>query len=91
MVLGGFAPNEYMVCSVVMLAEMRRRTSLVDMYAKCGEIADSRKVFDGMRKRNIVTWTCIIAGYAWNGLGEEAISTFMVMKRCNIYANDLTM
>ncbi|KAG5544330.1 hypothetical protein RHGRI_016923 [Rhododendron griersonianum] len=61
------------------------------MYAKCGEIADSRKVFDGMRKRNIVTWTCIIAGYAWNGLGEEAISTFMVMKRCNIYANDLTM
>ncbi|CBI19104.3 unnamed protein product, partial [Vitis vinifera] len=51
-------------------------TSLVGMYAKCGEILDSRKVFDGMKKRNTVTWTSIIAGYARNGQGEEAISLF---------------
>lgn len=66
-------------------------TSLVDMYAKCGEIADSRKVFDGMRKRNTVTWTCIIAGYALNGFGKEAIRIFRVMKSRNIFANNLTM
>ncbi|KAK2978583.1 hypothetical protein RJ640_006702 [Escallonia rubra] len=66
-------------------------TSLVDMYAKCGEIEDSRYVFDGMRKRNTVTWTSIIAGYARNGLGEEAISLFRVMKRRKIHANNLTM
>ena len=28
---------------------------LVDMYAKCQEIANFRKVFDGMRKSNTVT------------------------------------
>ncbi|KAJ7965656.1 Pentatricopeptide repeat-containing protein [Quillaja saponaria] len=65
-------------------------TSLVDMYAKCGEIADSRLVFDGMRKRNTVTWTSIIAGYARTGHGEEALSLFRVMKRQNIYINKLT-
>ncbi|KAM7516871.1 hypothetical protein LguiA_006454 [Lonicera macranthoides] len=66
-------------------------TSLVDMYAKCGEIKNSRMVFDGMRTRNMVTWTSIISGYAWNGLGEEAINLFRVMKRRNISANKLTM
>uniref|UniRef100_A0A5B7BKW8 Pentatricopeptide repeat-containing protein n=1 Tax=Davidia involucrata TaxID=16924 RepID=A0A5B7BKW8_DAVIN len=65
-------------------------TSLVDMYAKCWEIVDSRKVFDRMRKRNTVTWTSIMAGYARNGLGEEAISLFRVMKRRKIFATHLT-
>ncbi|PSS31672.1 Pentatricopeptide repeat-containing protein [Actinidia chinensis var. chinensis] len=114
MLLEGFTPNEFTVCSVLNACGDEKAlmfgrqlhgaavkklfkndvfigTSLVDMYAKCGEIVDSRKVFDGMRKRNTVTWTSIIAGYARNGLGEEAISLFRVMKRRNIYANNFTM
>ncbi|XP_002513855.4 pentatricopeptide repeat-containing protein At4g18520, chloroplastic, partial [Ricinus communis] len=66
-------------------------TSLVDMYAKCGEMIDSKEVFDGMRKRNTVTWTSIIAGYARKGLGEEAIRLFRVMKRRKIISNNLTV
>ncbi|XP_076947854.1 pentatricopeptide repeat-containing protein At4g18520, chloroplastic-like [Bidens hawaiensis] len=66
-------------------------TSLVDMYAKCGVTEDSRIVFNGMRRRNMVTWTCIIAGYARNGQGEEAINLFRVMKRRKIFVNKLTM
>ncbi|XP_030541511.1 pentatricopeptide repeat-containing protein At4g18520, chloroplastic [Rhodamnia argentea] len=66
-------------------------TSLVDMYAKCGEIVDSRKVFDAMKNRNTVTWTTMIAGYARNWLGEEAIDLFREMKRRNIFANNLTI
>ncbi|XP_009791455.1 pentatricopeptide repeat-containing protein At4g18520, chloroplastic-like [Nicotiana tabacum] len=66
-------------------------TSLVDMYAKCSEIDDARTVFDGMGKRNTVTWTSIIAGYARNGHAEEAIRLFRIMKRRKIFANNLTM
>ncbi|KAG4147601.1 hypothetical protein ERO13_D05G233100v2 [Gossypium hirsutum] len=66
-------------------------SSLVDMYAKCGEILDARIVFNGMSSRNTVTWTSIIAGYARKGLGEDAISLFRVMKRRNIIANNLTI
>lgn len=66
-------------------------TSLVDMYAKCGNLADSREVFNGMRNRNTVTWTSIIAGYAREGLGEEAINLFRLMKRQRIPANNLTI
>ncbi|GKC89080.1 pentatricopeptide repeat-containing protein [Tanacetum coccineum] len=61
------------------------------MCTKCGVIEDSRIVFDGMRRRNMVTWTSIITGYARNGLGEEAINLFRVMKRRKIYVNKLTM
>lgn len=66
-------------------------TALVDTYAKCGEMEDSRVVFDGMMKRNTVTWTTVIAGYARNGVGTEAINLFRVMQRRKIFANNLTM
>lgn len=66
-------------------------TSLVDMYAKCGEIVDSRNVFNKMRHRNTVTWTSVIAGYARKGLGHEALKLFRVMKKRNISANHLTI
>ncbi|KAJ4962857.1 hypothetical protein NE237_022796 [Protea cynaroides] len=66
-------------------------TSLMGMYAKCGEVLDSRRLFDRMRKRNTVTWTSMISGYALNGYGKEAISLFRKMKRCHIVANNLTV
>ncbi|XP_073285191.1 pentatricopeptide repeat-containing protein At4g18520, chloroplastic-like [Primulina huaijiensis] len=66
-------------------------TSLVDMYAKCGEIMNSRTLFDGMKWKNAVTWTSIIAGYARNGHGEDAIRLFRMMGRLKAFANNLTM
>ncbi|XP_019415513.1 PREDICTED: pentatricopeptide repeat-containing protein At4g18520-like [Lupinus angustifolius] len=66
-------------------------TSLLGMYAKCGETVNSKKVFDRMRIRNTATWTSIISGYARNGLGEEAISVFRLMMRRKVHVNKLTI
>ncbi|XP_068642954.1 pentatricopeptide repeat-containing protein At4g18520, chloroplastic [Aristolochia californica] len=66
-------------------------SSLLGMYVKCGEVLDARKVFDVMSKRNTVTWTSMIAGYAQNGYGEEAIGLFRRMNRRRIFANYLTV
>lgn len=66
-------------------------TSLIDMYAKCGEVVVSKEVFDRMRVRNTATWTSIISGYARNGYGEEAISLFRLMKRKKVHVNKLTI
>ncbi|KAG4908979.1 hypothetical protein JHK87_055095 [Glycine soja] len=66
-------------------------TSLVDMYAKCGVMVDSKVVFDRMRIRNTATWTSIISGYARNGFGEEATSFFRLMKMKRIHVNKLTV
>ncbi|WJX44539.1 hypothetical protein P8452_31499 [Trifolium repens] len=69
-------------------------TSLIDMYAKCGEIASSKKVFDRMRVRNTATWTSIISGYVRNGFSGEALNFFRVMKRkkvCKEYSHALNV
>ncbi|OAY83727.1 pentatricopeptide repeat-containing protein At4g32430, mitochondrial-like [Ananas comosus] len=57
-------------------AEVNVSNSLITMYAtlKCTE--DSRKVFDGMLDREVVTWNALISGYAQNEQCEEALDTF---------------
>ncbi|KAL0403499.1 UNVERIFIED_CONTAM: putative pentatricopeptide repeat-containing protein [Sesamum radiatum] len=59
-------------------------TSLVDMYAKCGNMEKARAVFDEMLERDIVTWGAIIQGYAANGLPKEALEIFYRMQNENL-------
>ncbi|KAL3513787.1 hypothetical protein ACH5RR_026504 [Cinchona calisaya] len=54
-------------------------TSLVDMYGKCREISDSRKVFDNMPERNVTTWNAMIGGYMKDGDLKSAIVLFEEM------------
>lgn len=51
-------------------------TALVDMYAKCGCIEQSRLLFDNMSQRDIRSWNVMICGLATHGLGEEALALF---------------
>ncbi|KAG7946287.1 hypothetical protein I3843_14G032200 [Carya illinoinensis] len=59
-------------------------TSLVDMYAKCGEMEKARCVFDRMGEKDIVTWSTMIQNYALNGLPKEALDLFFQMRRENL-------
>ncbi|OVA01890.1 Pentatricopeptide repeat [Macleaya cordata] len=54
--------------------------ALVDMYAKCGCLLDARKVFDGMRNRDVVSWTSMISAYGMNGQGRDAVDLFSKMQ-----------
>lgn len=54
-------------------------SALVDMYAKCGCLNLSRRVFDGMPARNVITWNVIIMAYGMHGKGEEAFELFKIM------------
>ncbi|CAN6339913.1 unnamed protein product [Urochloa humidicola] len=63
------------------LADVVVATALLDMYAKCGRIADARRVFDGMVVRNIVSWNAIIVCYGCNGEGKDAVEQFRWMLR----------
>ncbi|KAH7847453.1 hypothetical protein Vadar_026236 [Vaccinium darrowii] len=50
--------------------------TLMDAYAKCGEVEVSRKLFDRMITRDDVSWNSMIAVYAQNGLSAEALQIF---------------
>ncbi|KAL3750288.1 hypothetical protein ACJRO7_011307 [Eucalyptus globulus] len=51
-------------------------TSLVNMYAKLGDVVNARRVFDGMTMRNLVSWNAMISGYVQSGFVHEAFELF---------------
>ncbi|KAK7250777.1 hypothetical protein RIF29_33447 [Crotalaria pallida] len=55
--------------------------SLVAFYAKCQEVEMSRKVFDEIPQRDIVSWNSMISGYTTNGYADDAILLFYDMLR----------
>lgn len=57
--------------------------SLINMYSKCGEIGTARRLFDGMQKKDVTTWTSMIVGHALHGQAEEALKLFAEMKEIN--------
>ncbi|KAK6280927.1 hypothetical protein POUND7_014752 [Theobroma cacao] len=67
------------------------QTGLVDMYAKCGEIECSRKVFSEIIDRNVVSWTSMIAGYVQNDCAEDALVLFNRMREAMVEGNEFTL
>lgn len=65
-------------------------STLVDMYSKCGDLHDSRLMFEKALRRDFVTWNAMICGYAHHGKGEEAIQLFERMIAENIKPNHVT-
>ncbi|KAL4202591.1 hypothetical protein AMTRI_Chr02g221900 [Amborella trichopoda] len=55
-------------------------TSLVDMYAKCGDLKRAREVFNGMTNRDVASWNAMIRGLAMHGHGNDALSLFSMME-----------
>ncbi|XP_033143785.1 pentatricopeptide repeat-containing protein At4g30700 [Brassica rapa] len=65
-------------------------TALIGMYAKCGSIAEARRLFDLMPKRNEVTWNTMISGYGLHGHGHDALSIFSEMLNSGVAPTPVT-
>lgn len=55
-------------------------SALIDMYSKCGQTEDARRVFEHMPERNVFSWTSMIDGYGKNGYPNEALDLFNSMQ-----------
>lgn len=53
--------------------------TLIDAYARCGELDFSRKVFQGMADKDVVTWNTMIAVFAQHGFSTQALGLFRSM------------
>ncbi len=66
-------------------------TALLNMYAKCGSLADARHVFDTIKqRRNLQSWNTMLAAYAQHGHGKEALQLFKEMKAQGIRPDNVT-
>ncbi|KAG6598470.1 Pentatricopeptide repeat-containing protein, partial [Cucurbita argyrosperma subsp. sororia] len=72
-------------------SELPVANSLIDTYAKSGNIQYSRNIFDGMSSKDIITWNSIIAGYILHGCSDAAFHLFDQMKRFGIRPNRGTL
>jgi pentatricopeptide repeat protein len=76
--LAGFASDE------------KVSTALISSYCKCRSLVDARKVFDSLPRKNVYSWTALIAGYVLNGKAEEALELYEQMQREGVQPNDAT-
>ncbi|KAG7624833.1 putative pentatricopeptide repeat-containing protein mitochondrial [Arabidopsis thaliana] len=60
----GFVPNVFV------------SNASISMYARCGNLAKARAVFDIMPVKSLVSWTAMIGCYGMHGMGEIGLMLF---------------
>ncbi|KAJ0100016.1 hypothetical protein Patl1_21892 [Pistacia atlantica] len=65
-------------------------SAMINMYGKCEKISNARKVFDGLKTRNVVLWTSMLASFFQNGYYEEALNCYNEMEEEDIQPNEFT-
>ncbi|XXG51805.1 hypothetical protein AAC387_Pa03g0296 [Persea americana] len=65
-------------------------TSLIDMYAKCGDIETALEVFYKVQEKDIYCWNSIILSLAIHGFGEESKKLFDDMLSKGMKPDDIT-
>eukprot|EP01018_Ginkgo_biloba_P022310 Gb_32475 [translate_table: standard] len=65
-------------------------TKLVSMYAMCGSMENSRRVFDRIYHRDVFLWNSMIREYARNGPCEEALALYYQMQRAGVKPDKFT-
>ncbi|KAG7620768.1 Pentatricopeptide repeat [Arabidopsis suecica] len=68
------------VCKSTLCSDITALTSLISMYCKCGELDDAWKLFEAMKKKDVVAWNAMISGYAQHGNAEKALCLFREMR-----------
>lgn len=72
-------------------SNMYVRSSLVDMYAKCGSLECARRVFDGTPERDVVAWNSMITAYAQRGHNKEVFTLFGLMQKERLKPSGVTL
>eukprot|EP00250_Pteridium_aquilinum_P019319 c24389_g6_i1 orf=603-2297(+) len=65
-------------------------SSLVDMHAKCGMLAEAREVFNKLPMHDVVLWNSLIAEYVEKGLVDDALDCLEQMQRDNVNFDVIT-
>ncbi|KAL5223045.1 hypothetical protein ABZP36_027758 [Zizania latifolia] len=74
----GMCENQYLSCA------------LIDMYSKCGQVDEARRVFDGMPQKSVVAWNSMLAAYSLHGCSEEALDLYYNMCESSVDIDQFT-
>ncbi|KAH0893604.1 hypothetical protein HID58_056033, partial [Brassica napus] len=64
-------------------------SALIDMYSKCGVVERAVEVFERLPRKNVITWSAMINGFAIHGLASDAIDCFCRMREVGVKPSDV--
>ena len=64
--------------------------ALVEMYAKCGDLAKAQDVFDNLNVWDVIGFTSLITGYDQHGYGDKALKCFEQMRNKGLSPDAMT-
>ncbi|KAG7540870.1 Pentatricopeptide repeat [Arabidopsis thaliana x Arabidopsis arenosa] len=86
-----FSPNPVTITCILSACAQLGALSLGKwVHDLCGSIAEARRLFDLMPKKNEVTWNTMISGYGLHGHGQEALTIFSEMLNSGIAPTPVT-
>ncbi|KAL2528459.1 Pentatricopeptide repeat-containing protein [Forsythia ovata] len=71
--------------------DLTATTALIFVYAKCGDLELSHRVFSMMPNKDTVAWNTIIIANSMHGRGEEALLHFNEMVSSGVKPNSVTL
>ncbi|KAJ0964158.1 hypothetical protein J5N97_029280 [Dioscorea zingiberensis] len=81
--------ESYMACVGIEMDD-HLGTALIDLYSKCGGVEKASELFNGLQKRDVVSYSAMILGCGINGRSTDAINLFAEMLHEQIVPNSVT-
>ncbi|AAF15931.1 Pentatricopeptide repeat-containing protein chloroplastic [Arabidopsis thaliana] len=66
-------------------------TAIVDLYAKCGHMAEAMEVFSRIPNPSVVSWTVMLSGYTKSNDAFSALEIFKEMRHSGVEINNCTV
>ncbi|GAA0144050.1 hypothetical protein LIER_04592 [Lithospermum erythrorhizon] len=66
-------------------------SSVINFLVKFDHVDEARRLFDGMRRKDVVSWNTMIRGYVKTGCFEEAVKLFLDMRGYGTMPTSVTM
>ncbi|CAF2070261.1 unnamed protein product [Brassica oleracea var. botrytis] len=79
----GKAIHCFMIKRCSLASDVYSESTLIGMYAKCGNLESAMNVFERMEEKNIVSWNTIIAAYGNHGRLKDSLRLFREMVEDN--------
>lgn len=65
-------------------------SALLDMYSKCGNVKEASRIFKGIPKKDVVSWTVMISAYGSHGQPRKALYHFDEMQKFSVKPDGVT-
>ncbi|CAK7346517.1 unnamed protein product [Dovyalis caffra] len=73
------------------LSDLMLQNMIVDVYGECGKINYATRMFESIKCKDVVSWTSMISCYVHNGLANEALDVFYLMKETSVEPDSITL